>query len=412
MRDADTMIGTSAGSMVAAHLRVGTDEGNAFARIQQGAPLASYGRLGPSDAARYLRAQLHARPPRRGGPSSVGAALLARTTSEEEWLDAIGLGLVGKAWPEGRLFITAVDAESGASVVFDNHSGVPLERAVAASCAVPGVFPAVEIAGRRYVDGGLRSIGNIDLAAGHHRVLALSPYPVGPRLRDLPALPAPRTPAARKDAPRRPGPQGHPRHGGEPARHEPWGRHLRDRSRPRAPDRGPRLGRSGPTDRHPAVPHAPLPAYHRLPPVLLRVRPPPVATAPEVPMAALESLPLIRLPESWPLPVVAALCMAALAGLDLLGAVAAKEWAERQDLAALAFGALSFLVLFWVYASSLQYAELAVVTMGWIVLLQVGIVLVDRLHFGSTLSADKVAALVVILAAQGYLLLAPSGTAA
>ncbi len=40
VRDADTMIGTSAGSMVAAHLRVGTDEGNAFARIQQGAPLA------------------------------------------------------------------------------------------------------------------------------------------------------------------------------------------------------------------------------------------------------------------------------------------------------------------------------------------------------------------------------------
>ncbi|HET9021665.1 MAG TPA: patatin-like phospholipase family protein [Ornithinibacter sp.] len=185
VRDADTMIGTSAGSMVAAHLRVGTDEGNAFARIQQGAPLASYGRLGPSDAARYLRAQLALDP--REGRAVVGrAALLARTTSEEEWLDAIGLGLVGKAWPEGRLFITAVDAESGASVVFDNHSGVPLERAVAASCAVPGVFPAVEIAGRRYVDGGLRSIGNIDLAAGHHRVLALSPYPVGPRLRDLP----------------------------------------------------------------------------------------------------------------------------------------------------------------------------------------------------------------------------------
>ena len=58
VRDADTMIGTSAGSMVAAHLRVGTDEGNAFARIQEGAPLASYGRLGPSDAARYIRARV------------------------------------------------------------------------------------------------------------------------------------------------------------------------------------------------------------------------------------------------------------------------------------------------------------------------------------------------------------------
>ena len=128
-------------------------------------------------------------------------------------------------------------------------------------------------------------------------------------------------------------------------------------------------------------------------------------------MAMLDTLPLIRLPESWPVPVVATLCMAALAGLDLLGAIAAKEWAERQSAVALGLGALAFVVLFWVYASSLQYAELAGVTMGWIVLLQVGIVLVDRLHFGATLPAGKMAAVVVILAAQGYLLLAPSTTA-
>ena len=127
-------------------------------------------------------------------------------------------------------------------------------------------------------------------------------------------------------------------------------------------------------------------------------------------MAVLETLPLIRLPGSWPLPVVATLCMAALAALDLLGAIAAKEWAEKQSTTALGLGALAFVVLFWVYASSLQYAELAVVTMGWIVLLQVGIVLVDRLHFGATLPAGKLAAILVILAAQGYLLLAPSAT--
>ena len=187
VRDADTMIGTSAGSMVAAHLRIGTDEGNAFARIQQGAPLASYGRLGPNDAARYLRAQLHL--DKRRGRALVGqAALSAETTTEEDWLATIGLGLVGKPWPERRLFVTAVDAQTGTSVVFDNTSGVPLERAVAASCAVPGVFPAVEVGGRRYVDGGLRSIANADLAAGHRRVLVLSPYPVASHLRDLPQV--------------------------------------------------------------------------------------------------------------------------------------------------------------------------------------------------------------------------------
>lgn len=187
VRDADTMIGTSAGSMVAAHLRLGTDESIAFARIQDGVPLAGYGRLGPSDAARYLRAQLNL--DKRQGRALVGrAALSAATATEADWLEAIGLGLVGKPWPQGRLFVTAVDAETGTSVVFDNTSGVPLERAVAASCAVPGVFPAVEVGGRRYVDGGLRSIANADLAAGHRRVLVLAPYPIGSHLRDLPRV--------------------------------------------------------------------------------------------------------------------------------------------------------------------------------------------------------------------------------
>ena len=127
-------------------------------------------------------------------------------------------------------------------------------------------------------------------------------------------------------------------------------------------------------------------------------------------MAMLDAMPLIKLPTTWPLPVVATLCMAALAGLDLLGAIAAKEWAEKHNTAALVLGVLAFVVLFWVYASSLQYAELAVVTMGWIVLLQVGIVIVDRIHFDNALPADKIAAIVIILAAQGYLVLAPSST--
>lgn len=129
-------------------------------------------------------------------------------------------------------------------------------------------------------------------------------------------------------------------------------------------------------------------------------------------MALLDAMPLIKLPTSWPLPVVATLCMAALAGLDLIGAYAAKEWAEKQNTVALGLGALSFLVLFWVYASSLQYAELAVVTMGWIVLLQVGILLIDRFHFGTTLPTGKLVAVVIILTAQGYLVLAPSSPTA
>ena len=129
-------------------------------------------------------------------------------------------------------------------------------------------------------------------------------------------------------------------------------------------------------------------------------------------MAVLEVLPLIKLPSSWPLPVVATLAMTVLAGLDLLGAVAAKEWAKKQNATAALLGVLAFVLLFWVYASALQYAELAVVTMGWIVLLQVGVVIVDRVHFGNMLPADKIGALVIILVAQGYLVLAPSSASA
>ena len=127
-------------------------------------------------------------------------------------------------------------------------------------------------------------------------------------------------------------------------------------------------------------------------------------------MAALDVVPLMKFPASWPVPVVATVAMAVLAGLDLLGAIAAKEWAERQSIAAIAFGTIASVALFWFYASSLQYAELAVVTLGWIVLLQVGIVIVDRVHFGTMLSADKIGALIIILVAQGYLVLAPSSS--
>jgi len=50
-------------------------------------------------------------------------------------------------------------------------------------------------------------------------------------------------------------------------------------------------------------------------------------------MAALDVIPLMKFPASWPVPVVASVAMAVLAGLDLLGAIAAKEWAEKQSIA-------------------------------------------------------------------------------
>jgi NTE family protein len=63
---------------------------------------------------------------------------------------------------------------SGEFTVWDGSRGEPLDRAVASSCAVPGVFPPITINGRRYIDGGMRSGTNTDLAEGHQRVLVIS----------------------------------------------------------------------------------------------------------------------------------------------------------------------------------------------------------------------------------------------
>jgi NTE family protein len=79
------------------------------------------------------------------------------------------------SWPDRRLLITAVDAETGEATVFDREGDVPLPVAVAASCAVPMVWPPISINGRRFIDGGVRSAANADLASGCDRVVVLAP---------------------------------------------------------------------------------------------------------------------------------------------------------------------------------------------------------------------------------------------
>lgn len=78
-------------------------------------------------------------------------------------------------WPAVPLCITAVDAHSGVAVVLGPDSGVDLDDAVTASCAVPGVWPVVPIGGREYMDGGIASLAHVPLAAGHDRIIVLAP---------------------------------------------------------------------------------------------------------------------------------------------------------------------------------------------------------------------------------------------
>ena len=103
--------------------------------------------------------------------------------------------------------------------------------------------------------------------------------------------------------------------------------------------------------------------------------------------------------------------MLTLAGLDMLGAVLAKEWALRHQPLWFVAGLAAFGLLFAVYAASLHVAELSVVTMGWIVILQVGLLLIDSLRYGVIFPPGKWIAIGVILVLQGYLVLGPNGRA-
>lgn len=120
---------------------------------------------------------------------------------------------------------------------------------------------------------------------------------------------------------------------------------------------------------------------------------------------------LIRFPSSWPHAAVAVTAMLLLAGLDLAGAFAAKEAVARRSWPLAAAGVALFLLLFWVYASSLAYVDLGPVTLGWVVLLQVGVLLLDRFRYGVALPRGAWVAVALLLAAQAYLLLAPASPA-
>jgi NTE family protein len=178
---ADLLVGTSAGAAVAAQVTSGVALAELFAR--QADPARQTPEI-PAEidfekfAADFGGAVTGSTSPAEVRRAVGRLALAAETVSEVDRRAVIEARLPVHEWPEQRLLIVAVDAETGEPRRFDRASGVSLVDAVAASCAVPGIWPAVTIDGRRYVDGGVRSAENADYAAGCTRVTVVSPLGV------------------------------------------------------------------------------------------------------------------------------------------------------------------------------------------------------------------------------------------
>lgn len=172
--DADVVIGTSAGAVAGALMRTAGIE--AGYRTQTEEPVDEIpARLSPLTLLR-LGGMLA----RRGDPATIWrrvgeAASAAQPGDGAERLRVIRRRIGEADWPRETLRITAVDVDDGEFVVFDADSGVSLVDAVAASCAIPLIWPPIRIGRRRHVDGGIRSPANVDLAEGADRVVVLAP---------------------------------------------------------------------------------------------------------------------------------------------------------------------------------------------------------------------------------------------
>jgi NTE family protein len=174
---ADLVVGTSAGSVVGAQITNGASLDDLYATQLEPADHEIGASLGRLTMLRLLPPMLMPGSQRKKLARIGKLSMRAHAPGGEQRIDVIRSRIGVADWPERELKVTSVEAESGEFVAFDRTSGVDLVHAVAASCAVPLVWPAVTIKGKHYVDGGMRSTANVDLATGADAVVVIAPLP-------------------------------------------------------------------------------------------------------------------------------------------------------------------------------------------------------------------------------------------
>jgi NTE family protein len=199
-RDAEVVVGTSAGSVVGALVRAGLGPADVAAHVT-GEPLTPEGADLVERATRNVGAgPIPSRGRRRGLPTMAAPSVLLRA-GRQPFQTRLGVlaaaalpvgtistdvivgglrALLSHAWPARSLWVNAVRLDTGARVVFgrDDETATDVATAVAASCAIPGFFAPVAIDGVRYVDGGAHSPTNADLFAGEELDLVVVSSPM------------------------------------------------------------------------------------------------------------------------------------------------------------------------------------------------------------------------------------------
>jgi NTE family protein len=197
LADADYIMGTSAGSVVGALIAMGRDPRDIARPIIAEADKpreipqqVSENRTGAPNMMVLMQKMAEAaagdRDPQEVRREIGAFSLEAQTVDEESFINGFGrqLATAGEGWPGHGYACTAVDTATGEFVVWNAAAKVPLSRAVASSCSVPGVFPPITIDGRRYMDGGMRSATNADLAKGHARTVVVAVRLMGGEMGD------------------------------------------------------------------------------------------------------------------------------------------------------------------------------------------------------------------------------------
>jgi NTE family protein len=199
-RSVDVIVGTSAGAITGGLLRAGVPARELAAWTVK-APLS---RRGGRQLRRILGTEIPQFEPFRAAqllrrPSLPGRAMLTQAVTHPWHFRPVAAALTllapgrldildqlsalrevdGRSWPDRDLWICAVRRRDGRRIVFGRPGSpdVPLHRAIAASCAVPGYFAPVAIDGEPYVDGGAHSPTNAAILRGRplRLVIVVSP---------------------------------------------------------------------------------------------------------------------------------------------------------------------------------------------------------------------------------------------